>query len=519
MNRHRLGRRCVLGNLDVTNSRLFKTVVNAGIRTVAYAAICCVLPHAGWCEGTKISEDLRVEISSQWAELTVSKPVTPETLLLEKPPRLVLDLRGVSVARGRSLPITSASEQQGDKRGLFTGVRVGRHSELTRVVFDLATLPSNAIPVVVDGLTIRVGAQASEKTGSTVQLQAEATPSVIEVAKIQTADVVSETPLAVLEAKSGEDSNSEVHSSIPTSSESIAVEIEPSEVVVAQDGAQGEAVDRGAKAGIQPPTPDQDMASLPKLETPIPSGADVGTTPLESSSNGEAEAIPGVALPSSATELKFSVSKMVVTFPRQARPVTDLVVKNRGSERLFMSAEVRAILMAGTSNESKSETVELVASPRRFELGPDEERTVRLVLNRQLLSEDEAVYRVEILPSFVPFEFDNQRAVLNVAAGVGVLVIAEPRELAPQLEWKWTEDEIRVFNAGNANVLLDRGQACVEERCVSIPAHRIYPGSAWSMQRRLASGPSVDGANRIDSLRFMQRLGSDFQPLIVRQEN
>jgi hypothetical protein len=76
-----------------------------------------------------------------------------------------------------------------------------------------------------------------------------------------------------------------------------------------------------------------------------------------------------------------------------------------------------------------------------------------------------------------------------------------------------------VFNAGNANVLLDRGQACVGERCVSIPAHRIYPGSFWSMHRRLANGPPVDGANRIDSLRFMQRLGNDFQPLIVRQEN
>ena len=511
----------------MTNSRRFKTVVNAGIRTVAYAAMCSglslCLPHTGWCESTKISEDLQLEVSSQGAELTLKKPVTPETLMLEKPPRLVLDLHGVSVARGRSLPVRLNDEKRGNELGLFTGVRIGRHLDRTRVVFDLAIPPGKEIPVVVDGLTIRVGSPTIENHGPSKDLRAEAIPSVMEVAKIESVDVVAETPLAVIPTKVREDSSAGVHPPIATPSHSAVSEIESSEVVATEDdvatedGVQVEASDEGSTVDVPLTTTDESLASLPKSETPLLSSEAAVSAPIESVPNKEPEPEPLVAPP--PTELKFSVSKMVVTFAHQARPVTDLVVKNRGSERLFMSTEVRAILMPGTTKESNSETVQLVASPRRFELAPDEERTVRLVLNRQLLSEDEAVYRVEILPSFVPFEFDNRRAVLNVATGVGVLVIAEPRDLAPQLEWKWTEDEIRVFNAGNANVLLDRGQACVGERCVSIPAHRIYPGSFWSMHRRLANGPPVDGANRIDSLRFMQRLGNDFQPLIVRQEN
>jgi P pilus assembly chaperone PapD len=508
----------------VTNSRRFKTVVNAGIRTLAYAAtysgLSLGLPHTGWCESTRIGEDLQLEVSSQGAELTLKKPVTPETLMLEKPPRLVLDLPGVSVARGRSLPIRLGDGQRGDELGLFTGVRIGRHLDRTRVVFDLAVPLSKEIPVTVDGLTIRVGSPTIGNDGPSKDLRAEVIPSVMEVAKVETANVVAE---AVIPTQVLENLSPGVPPPIATPSHSNVSEIESSEVVATEDdvatedGVQVEASDEGSTVDVPLTTTDASLASLPKSETPLLSSEAAASAPIESVPNKEPEPEPLVAPP--PTELKFSVSKMVVTFAHQARPVTDLVVKNRGSERLFMSTEVRAILMPGTTKESKSETVQLVASPRRFELAPDEERTVRLVLNRQLLSEDEAVYRVEILPSFVPFEFDNRRAVLNVATGVAVLVIAEPRDLAPQLEWKWTEDEIRVFNAGNANVLLDRGQACVGERCVSIPAHRIYPGSFWSMHRRLANGPPVDGANRIDSLRFMQRLGNDFQPLIVRQEN
>lgn len=483
-------------------------------------------PLAARCETFRLSPELKLELNKNTATISTSRAVDPLVDRLVNPPRLVVDLPGLIVTRGRTIPVTpgSAVADAGSSRKdeLFGSARIGRHADRTRIVFDLIShVEPQDISVISEGNSIHVGARARNLVVSTglnsdkiIAAQSNATRSnatrLIATAEIEitpeaaivAARIPAAPPVSAIELSTP--------SSIPPTSIPESAPAEPPESIEEQ-------------TVVTPIVTPSDMAqaavetdSEPSLQQKLDFGDSTTGEQEELSDEVGSKMGQFVSLSPRSLELKFSVSKMVVTFTSDMRPIADVVVKNRGDHPLFMTSNVKRLADPSVGDSPLVATTEVVSSPKKFELAPEDERAVRLLLNRSSDLDKESIYRVEIVPSAEPFESQNGRMVLNVATGIALLVIVEPRSPQPNLEWNWSEDGVTVRNTGNTNVLLERGQACGGKRCYALPIKRIYAGASWSIPVKPAKAEDLKSGD-VTSLRFMQKIRDDFQPLVVRR--
>lgn len=207
----------------------------------------------------------------------------------------------------------------------------------------------------------------------------------------------------------------------------------------------------------------------------------------------------------------FSVDRVYVRFPSQGRPVENFVVKSHSRSTLFLVAQCLRVMHPGQAEELRIATSELVVSPRRVTLQPDEQRTLRLLLREEPYDE-ELVYRVQLIPHQEDFEkqeielrAEGDTARIPAVVGLGLLVTAEPATVRADLHWQRSGDKLVFENRGNLNVLLDRMTVCLPgAECAPLPVARLYAGNAFSLDVPATS-----------SIEFLKRIGDDYERVVI----
>ncbi len=183
----------------------------------------------------------------------------------------------------------------------------------------------------------------------------------------------------------------------------------------------------------------------------------------------------------------LSLDKVVVQFTPSERPVSNVLVSNKGDSPIKVTAEIIEVLNSGTKDEKEIKTKNLIVAPGGFELNANESRNVRLVL-RKTPEDFEKIYRIRFHPDTISFTEEVEKGNKSVRVGViismGILVIAEPKEPKPKLEFVRNDKKIIFSNNGNVTAQLQREDFCNKDRtkCTELTGKRIYPGSTWEME-------------------------------------
>jgi len=467
----------------VKNKKLF-------LRLLA-VIVSLLLAYPVMAQSFKISPALEIMVEPGGSVITTASAVAADSQTLENPVRIVVDLPGIVVRTGRVITINK-------KHSLFKTVRIGRHPDFTRIVYDLVSSEEPVLSVKVSGKKIFIGAKP---------VAVEAGSSKANESKTKESEAGRTPPPAPTIAPTL------IPTKIPTAIPTIIPTRVPTPVPTASPTATPASTKIPTVTPTFTPTRTATASPTPTSKPVILAPTITPQTPITPTFGPEGEKVspgePRAALAqTNPLELKFSVNKMIVAFADGERPVADLVLKNRGEQSLFMRSSSWMIKNPGMPAEEKVTTKTLVASPQRFEIEPNQERTVRIILNRGESTSDEGIFRVQFSPDSQPFELKAETAAgrsiqLDVAAAISVLVIAQPKTLKPLLNWEWQDNTLKVENKGNTNVLLERGQLCGAEKCSELAAKRVYPGASWN----------IPVTNNYHSASFMQKIGDDFQPL------
>lgn len=193
---------------------------------------------------------------------------------------------------------------------------------------------------------------------------------------------------------------------------------------------------------------------------------------------------------------QISVDRVILRFGKDDRRVQNIIVNNGGGEPLHVQTIVDKMIRPGFGDQKREETNKLLVVPKRFSIGPNAQRTVRIVLNEPHQSEETA-YRLKFVPVSAPPSEEPSGTVtqpkIKVVFSVGVLVLSAPLEPRRSLEFQRHPDRILFSNKGNVSVVLENGRACSKGNnleCTSLPANRLYPGNTWEVQ--VASGTIVN---------------------------
>ena len=212
---------------------------------------------------------------------------------------------------------------------------------------------------------------------------------------------------------------------------------------------------------------------------------------------------------------QVSVDRAIVYFKAGERPIEDVIVRNGGEETLSVTANPDIMISPGSSDEKREPTEDMLVSPKRFTLEPGGQRTVRLILKKPY-SEYEQVYRVRFVPEARGFGKDepqdtkDKKTLLKVITGMGILILVEPKEPSPNLEWKRDAGKLVVKNTGNINIFLSDGKACSgnDGPCQDITGNRLYPGNVLE---------TATADNR--TVKFRKEVRQQFEDLIIPPVN
>ena len=218
-----------------------------------------------------------------------------------------------------------------------------------------------------------------------------------------------------------------------------------------------------------------------------------------------------VALPALA---QVSVDRAIVNFRRGDRPYHNVVVSNSGTEALYVTVVADEMIRAGFDDEKRGATESLLATPKRFSIQPQEQRTIRLVLKKPL-QENEQVFRVKLLPQAKEFESEGvkkpgeKKTSLKVLFSVGLLVLAEPAKVNAKLSWERSGNQVKLLNEGNVNILFEEVRHCAaeEQDCRTLPAVRLYPQNTISFP--------VDAKR---TLFIRKQVGEEYESLVIPAE-
>jgi P pilus assembly chaperone PapD len=440
-------------------------------------------PSAALTEQLTVSPKIKIKTSSAAVEISADTRYPHTLTMLADPPRAVLDIHGLTIPKPRQLELP--------KHPLIRAIRVGRHPGFTRVVMDLAALPPRPPTVELTGSKIAIifpVSDAEVQQHSSKKIPDAAAPRIISVARLEFTATPTNTPAPTLTT-----------TATITPSATATPSATPSPTFTPTLPA--------TPAPAATPTPNIELTPLPTRTNPAKTVDQLESMLAPSDDENSASTQPNGEISIAETALKFTVNTMVAHIPFEGRGVQDVTVRNRSERALFMRASVLLVKNPGETPEELEPTSELLASPRRFTLEKGQERALRLVVGKRSDVSRELVFRVQLVPDVDPFDSQTGSAQLQVTAGIAILVTLGPENPKADIHWRWRNNTLTLENQGNVNVLLERGQGCVKEKCSALPSRRLYPGGKWEMRFK-----------KVDSVEFVQRAGNEFGRLIISKE-
>jgi len=165
----------------------------------------------------------------------------------------------------------------------------------------------------------------------------------------------------------------------------------------------------------------------------------------------------------------------------------DVDVWNNGTEVLYIQVEVSEVIDPASPNEARRKlkdprTAEILVSPSRMALAPNERKLLRVVVREPAIERDR-VYRVSLIPKENPVESDESLAV-KVLVGYELLLIVRPPNPDPGLQIERNGRELRFANTGNSSILILKLTHCEPEPvgCADLPGNRLYAGEVWRVE-------------------------------------
>lgn len=179
------------------------------------------------------------------------------------------------------------------------------------------------------------------------------------------------------------------------------------------------------------------------------------------------------------------LSKVILDLGPQSAPRDDIELWNDGAERIYVVAEPAEIVDPGLPTELRKssgdpEVTGLLVTPQKLILEPGERKLVRIAAIAERPRQDR-IYRVTIKPVAGPITADA--SALKLYVGYDALVIVRPEQPAGELTATRRGTALTIRNTGNTNVELANGRQCdaAGQNCRELPANRLYPGAAWTV--------------------------------------
>lgn len=402
---------------------------------------------------------------------------------LPDPDRLVVDLKGVRVGRGKV--------EETPRSRCVSAVRFGIQPDGTRVVFDLRGGAPESYTVA--------GPERGE--GGLAQLSVSfGEPDRVHKSQPQAGDKVGGAPVRGAETPM------------------FSVIVTPTPIPTATSTVAPTATETPAPTPSMTPTRTPALTSTPEpisspKQAPVAPSALPGVAAMSTARNWAAEGT--VTLPAEtvdAAALKFRVDKIFVEFGGHDRPVRNIGVTNVATEPIQMTTRVARVMNPGAPNESEEETSDLLVSPRFFALQPGMERQVRIVSTAPA-DEGELVYRVHLVPQRGEFDpqatlsVGNRHGSVGVVTALAVLVLKVGEGAEAKLMSRREGDTIVLGNGGTRSVFLNDIRRCFgaeRSSCRETPGRRLFPGNEWRVD--VAPG---------ESLRMLAREGDHFETVSI----
>lgn len=175
-----------------------------------------------------------------------------------------------------------------------------------------------------------------------------------------------------------------------------------------------------------------------------------------------------------------------------------IVVKTNDEKKEYVAVNIRKIINPGQSNESclilnkgnykkftnicnnanSIKEIGLSLSPLKMIIPKNSSKVVK-IYNIEGQTEEEKIYRAEIVPVASPFSIDGEKKVgVKIQIGYEVLIIVPPKNPDYQFTHKIKGKELTITNTGNSNILFFTGKQCKEDVCEKIKPKRIYSNSS-----------------------------------------
>lgn len=458
----------------------FRCAVVAG---ASFVVLCLVAVRVGAEEKADISvthEGVRVLVSEDGPlsaacrfEIQHHGGGAIHHFTLHDPSRLVVDLKGVRVARGK---VYEASQAR-----CVSAVRFGIQPQGTRVVFDLRGVPPESYDVAgpetdKSGIT-RLSARFR---GASVGAQVE-----LETRRAGEAPTPLPTPTATVTV-------------LPT----LAPTVLPTVTPILTPTLTPTFTPTATPTSTPTRTPSSTPTGTPVPTATVEPTTPAGLAPMVGGESPSSEGIPpkseqgvvgAVILPPGAVDeakLKFRVDKILVEFGGKDRPVRNIGVTNVSGDTLQMTTRVVRLMNPGAPNETEEETADLLVSPRFLTLQPGAERQVRVVAVVPA-PEGERVYRIHLVPQRGEFEpratvaVGAHRGSVDVVTALAVLVLQAGDDAQAKLTSRQEGTILVVGNEGTRSVLLSEVRRCSDadrSSCREIPGRRLFPGNEWRVE-------------------------------------
>jgi P pilus assembly chaperone PapD len=203
----------------------------------------------------------------------------------------------------------------------------------------------------------------------------------------------------------------------------------------------------------------------------------------------------------------LSVAPVIVDFQPSDPPRADIELFNDGAETLYVVVDPAKIEDPGDTDEKRvqdpdPQALGLLATPNRLVLEPGQRKFVRLAMLSPPGATDR-IYRVTVKP--VVGAVRAGETGLKILIGYDLLVIQRPGKPDAVIVASRSGATLMLRNAGNTNAELFQGQQCdAQHHCASLPGHRIYAGTSWSVpiQPDLPVDYAVKVGARIATQRF-----------------
>lgn len=207
-----------------------------------------------------------------------------------------------------------------------------------------------------------------------------------------------------------------------------------------------------------------------------------------------------IASPSAA---QLVVDRMWVDMRPDTVGREDVVLRNEGTDRYYVSLVASEILGAGTEGERRVEIADpealgLLISPTRLILEPGASRAIRIV-NIAEPGQADRVYRLRISPEVTDVDMiqppEGETGIsLRVLMAYDILIVSRPLEASPRISLQADAGAVVVRNDGNTNTLLLDGEICPEEAqpgtadvCQALDDHRLYTSEIWRIETAISN--------------------------------